>query len=69
MKRQHAGTGEFAVRRPQTGFTLDRDAVSSQLPPDAPSSLVILALQCCEYESGNRPFSDDVQGSFLSSIA
>jgi hypothetical protein len=65
MKRQHVGTEEFAIRRPQTGFTLDRDTVSAQLPTDAPPSLVLLALQCCEYEAGNRPFSDDVQGASI----
>lgn len=63
MKRTQAGSNDFAVRRPQTGFTLDRDAISSQLPSDAPPSLVLLSLQCCEYEASNRPFSDDVQGS------
>jgi hypothetical protein len=62
MKRQHVGTEDFAMRRPQNGFTLDRDTVSAQLPNDAPPSLILLALQCCEYEAGNRPFSDDVQG-------
>lgn len=62
MKRVQVGSNDFAVRRPQTGFNLERDEISSQLPSDAPPSLVLLSLQCCEYEAGNRPFSDDVQG-------
>jgi hypothetical protein len=61
-KRQHVGTDDFALRRPQNGFTLERDTVTSQLPSDTPSSLILLAMQCCEYEAANRPFSEDVQG-------
>lgn len=63
MKRQQVGKrGEksFAVRYPQNSFTLDVDAVQEALPSDAPPSLVMLALQCCEYDSADRPFSDDV---------
>ena len=62
MKRLQVGSNDFAVRRPQTGFNLDRDTISTQLPPDAPPSLILLSLQCCEYEASNRPFSEDAQG-------
>jgi serine/threonine protein kinase len=63
MKRQQVGKrGDccFAARYPQNSFTLDVDAVQEALPNDAPPSLVMLALQCCEYDVADRPFSDDV---------
>jgi serine/threonine protein kinase len=63
MKRQQVGKrGDkcFAARYPQNSFTLDVEAVQAALPPDAPPSLVMLALQCCEYDVADRPFSDDV---------
>ena len=63
MKRQQVGKrGDhtFAARYPQNSFTLDVEAVQEALPNDAPPSLVMLALQCCEYDVADRPFSDDV---------
>lgn len=63
MKRQQVGkrgNQSFAARYPQNSFTLDVDAVQEALPSDAPPSLVMLALQCCEYDVADRPFSDDV---------
>jgi serine/threonine protein kinase len=63
MKRQQVGKRRdqsFAARYPQNSFTLDVDAVQEALPIDAPPSLVMLALQCCEYDVADRPFSDDV---------
>lgn len=63
MKRQQVGkraNHNFAARYPQNSFTLDVDAVQEALPNDAPPSLVMLALQCCEYDVADRPFSDDV---------
>lgn len=63
MKRVQVGkrgNSSFAARHPQNGFELDFDAVQEALPSDAPPSLVMLALQCCEYDAANRPFSDDV---------
>lgn len=62
MKREQVGKGQFARRMPQNGFVIDRESVEAALPEDAPPSLVMLALQCCEYEPGERPFSDDVYG-------
>jgi hypothetical protein len=62
MKRERVGRGGFAERRPQTNFMLDRELLQSLLPDDSPPSLVMLSLQCCEYEPGSRPFADDVFG-------
>eukprot|EP00602_Paraphysomonas_sp_CaronLab_P006297 CAMPEP_0185026650 /NCGR_PEP_ID=MMETSP1103-20130426/10983_1 /TAXON_ID=36769 /ORGANISM="Paraphysomonas bandaiensis, Strain Caron Lab Isolate" /LENGTH=576 /DNA_ID=CAMNT_0027560303 /DNA_START=517 /DNA_END=2247 /DNA_ORIENTATION=- len=60
MKRVQVGKTSFAHRKPQDAFVLDREQVQADLPDDAPPSLVMLALQCCEYEVADRPFSDDV---------
>ena len=63
MKRQQVGKraeSSFAARYPQNSFVLDVDAVQEALPTDAPPSLVMLALQCCEYDVADRPFADDV---------
>lgn len=65
MGRRHAGKDDFAVRRPQTSFQLDREDVQSHLPDNSPPSLVMLALQCTEYEPANRPLAEDVYGIYL----
>lgn len=43
-------------------FKLDTEAIQGMLPEDAPPSLVMLALQCCEYSAEDRPYSDDAHG-------
>jgi serine/threonine protein kinase len=62
LGRKHAGMDDFAVRKPQSNFVLDREVVQADIPDSAPPSLVMLALQCTEYETSSRPLAEDVYG-------
>jgi serine/threonine protein kinase len=62
MKRAKVGENDFAMRPASQAFRLDEELTRSQLPADAPESLVILAFQCLDYESINRPTGEGISG-------
>ena len=60
IKRTKIGENNFAVRKPIHSFRLNVDEVKAELPTDSPESMIILAFQCLEYDSADRPQSDVV---------
>lgn len=60
MKRRKIGEDNFGIRPPSKLFHLDVELTRSQMPPDAPGSLVVMALQCVSFESSDRPSSEEI---------
>lgn len=60
MKREKIGENGFGIRPPSKLFHLDVELTRSQLPEDAPGSLVVMALQCVSFESALRPSSEEI---------
>ena len=56
--RRVPGAGGFLHREPRTKFKLNMEEFRAAVPPDAPSSLVELAAQCCTYEAEYRMTSE-----------
>lgn len=62
LARKPVGRDGFAERTPQTTFQLDVDALRAELEKAEIPSLVELAVQCLEYEHGNRVTAPDAAG-------
>ena len=60
MKRVKVGEDGFGVRPPAKMFHLDEELTRSQMPPDVPDSLLVMALQCVSYESSDRPSGEEI---------
>lgn len=54
------GNNGFMAREARNCFTADESEIRASAPPDAPASLVELAVQCCSFEPDARPNAEAV---------
>ncbi|CAM9762592.1 unnamed protein product [Ascophyllum nodosum] len=61
ITRKKIGENGFARRTPAKLFALEAEDVRQESPPDAPDSLLSLAIMCMEYEADERPSADETR--------
>jgi LIM domain kinase 1 len=59
ITRRPPGKNGFLERHPRTKFKMDTDQLRAAAPPDAPPSLIELAVSCLAYEAEYRLTTED----------